>query len=159
MRIATTATTAEGAVTFKWMTPSTHPPEADIQEQEAFYFFRHHVMDGLSGPFDPDMWSHIILPVSMTEASVRHAIIALGSIATIRPENDAKKLHFALSQYGKAMDILQNQITRKQVSRDLALVTCILFVAFEFQQGGWEQAKCHLQGGLTMIDELRVDHN
>jgi hypothetical protein len=90
----------------------------------------------------------------MTEPAVRNAVIALGSIG--RHENAGPNDEFALKHYSLAMRALQEKIPAvTNACQYLVLVTCLLFVAFEFQHRGWAEAKRHLDGGLGIIRELQ----
>ena len=152
-----TNTMSNGALTLTWTRPSSQPPEASAQEKEAFHFFTVHVVGQLHGPFDPRIWHRQVLPISTTEPAVRHAVIALGSLRQHYSRAQTQSTdQFALQHYSKAMKALQNKIADQQhVPQDLILITCLSFVAFEFQQSGWEQAKSHLDGGLSIIRQLQ----
>lgn len=90
----------------------------------------------------------------MSEAAVRNAVIALGALAMSDEDNDHTA--FALSHYSLAMKALQEKIPMQgSSSQYLVLVTCLLFVAFEFQHRGWAAAKQHLDSGLNIIRELQ----
>jgi hypothetical protein len=90
----------------------------------------------------------------MTEAAVRNAVIALGAIG--KEDEDGNNTEFALKHYSLGMRALQEKIPMQgPTSQYLVLVTCLLFVAFEFQHRGWAEAKQHLDGGLNIIRELQ----
>ena len=101
-----------------------------------------------------------MLPISTSEPAVLNVAIALGSLN--QPGGDChpqESDEFALRHYSKAMKALQSKIAEQDtVAPELILITCLMFVAFEFQQNGWLQAKSHLEGGLTFIRELLEGH-
>lgn len=154
IRLAQTSTSSSGELTLKWVRPSSQPPDTNIAEQQAFNHFRIHVLDRIAGPFDTGVWRQDVLSTSMSEAAVRNAIIALGALA--QHDDTLRSDAFALKHYSMAMRALHDKIPiNGQGSSHLALVTCLLFVAFEFQKFGYAEAKSHLDGGLSIIRELQ----
>ncbi|KAK5120560.1 hypothetical protein LTR85_006216 [Meristemomyces frigidus] len=158
--MAQASTAADGTLTLKWILPSSHPPETSNQELEAFHFFKNFLVRSLSGLYDSSLWTQHVLPVSMAEPVVRHALVALGALGRRDQSGTTAKQDrlFALQEYSKAMKSLHAKIAEPdRMSSDLILTTCILFVVFELWQGGRKQAKSHLQGGLKIIRELQED--
>jgi hypothetical protein len=43
----------------------------------------------------------------------------------------------------------------EQASAEIVLVACLLFIAFELQQNGYDQSMSHLHGGVKVIKELQ----
>lgn len=96
----------------------------------------------------------------MSEPVIHHAVVALGALGlrsqpgTGTQDDD----RFALQHYSKAMKALHNRIAgQSQTPPDIVLLTCLMFVAFEWQQNGFDQAKSHLSGGLKIIREIDED--
>jgi hypothetical protein len=115
------------------VTPSIFEPDAfafDTQEGQYFQLFRTHTASELSGFFDSEFWMRSVLQESHSQASIRHAVIALGALyktlekASESPpgtpsENfDTAPTHynFAVQQYAKAVtrlrEAIQNDETR-----------------------------------------------
>jgi hypothetical protein len=148
-------------MTLKWVQPSSLVADFSAQEQMSYDYFRNCVIASLPGVYEAKLWNKIILPVSLTEPAVRHAVLALGAFG-LRRENGSGSVEendrFALQHYSKAMKVLQSKISEeKKLSPDLILITCLLFVIFELQNSGWLEAKAHCSGGTRIIREMRED--
>ncbi|KAK4540554.1 hypothetical protein LTR36_009084 [Oleoguttula mirabilis] len=158
--MAQASTTADGTLKLKWVLPSSQPADTSPREQAAFHFFRTVLVQSLSGTYDSDLWIRHVLPVSVAEPVVRHAVIALGALGRRERGGAATQQddHFALLEYSKAMKSLHDKIAEPgQMTPALILTTCILFVVIEIWQGGRRQAKSHLTSGLKIIREVQED--
>ena len=152
IRIATPSTDAAGEIVLRWVEPPSQQPAASCREREALCFFREGLLGCSCSTWDMSVWRRLVLPMSVNEPIIRHAVVALSALSRPGEGNAA----LGLKQYNLAMKGLQNAIsTDDQRTQNLILVTCLLFVAIEFVQHGWKQAQSHLSGGLSIIEETQ----
>ena len=132
-----------------------------VLERRSFDFFRSHTGHELAGAMGLLSWHRLILQVSHSNPVVRHAAVALGSIGErLRIHNiltlenqDANSCHmYARQQYHKAIELLRQHLSsHEEKSILVALVSCFLFMCFEFLQGNDAGAMLHLQSGLKIV--------
>jgi hypothetical protein len=111
------------------------------KERWSFYFFQQESVAQLSRFFGGDFWEVRLLQAALHEPSIRHAILALGSLhAGLYQKNDlalqtyTERLpdDFSLNNYGQAIKSLVNPGSQKgQQAIDVCLVCCILFACIE----------------------------
>ena len=135
--------------------------------------FQKHTASELSGFFDSEFWTRSVLQESHSEASIRHAVVALGALyKTLEkasesppgsPDNDSfdsatNHYNFALQQYGKALtrlrESLENQETRSQRT---ILISIVLFTCFQSFTGDHKAAIFQIQSGLGLLEERRQE--
>lgn len=124
------------------------------QETRSFQFFYERTIPSLAGYCGSEFWSGLVLQVSQNEKSVRHALVALGSLHEnfekdqqipgfwfTRPGDD----RFALQEYVLAIKTLLGSSRSSPLAApshhtagipgtltvDVCLVSCILFVFIE----------------------------
>ena len=135
--------------------------EGDHAERQGFHFFQSYVWPELSGQLQSAFWERLILQASHADAAIRHAAIAFGSLGerllinnvmTFDNEN-ANRLHnFACSQYYKAIKELRKQLSSgHERSVESALITCFIFICFDFLQGNECTALTHLKSGIEIL--------
>lgn len=130
-------------------------------ERRGFHFFQSYVWPQLSTALNSVFWERLILQTSHADSAIRHAAIAFGSLGERLLINnvmtfdneDANRLHnFACLQYSKAIKELCEQISSGQErSIKLTLITCFIFICFEFLQGNESAAITHLKSGLEIL--------
>jgi len=141
------------------------------QEGQYFQLFRTHAASELSGFFDSEFWSRIILQQSHSEASIRHAVVALGALyktleettlSTSGSSSESDYIHatapahyeFALRQYEKAIRLLREGISTRGVgSFRTTLMSIILFTCFTSFTGDQEGTIIQIQAGLNLLEE------
>jgi hypothetical protein len=130
----------------------------------------------LSGFFDSEFWTRSVLQESNSEASIRHAVVALGALyKTLEkasesppgsPENaattpyDSAPTHyyFALQQYDKAVTRLREALANNETrSQRTILISIVLFTCFQSFTGDHRQAIMQIQHGLGLLEERRQD--
>ena len=144
------------------------PPQLSLplgmtsDESQGWYFFRSKTVDEIRGCFQSNLWEHLILQISHEEPSILHASIALGSMHRKYKErgvstsaaslNDPAHV-FSLRQYVKAIGSLRTrlQTTGDSRTREVSLITCLLFICLEMLQGQRIGALTHLQTGLRIL--------
>ncbi len=114
-----------------------------------------------------------MLQESHSEASIRHAVVALGALyKTLEKASESppgspddntydtapNHYNFALCQYGKALkrlrESLQNNETRSQRT---VLISIVLFTCFESFTGDHKAAISQIQHGLGLLEEHRQE--
>ena len=131
------------------------------QERRGFKFFQFRTAQELATALDLTSWHHFMLQASHSNPAVLHAAIALGALgerfqinSVLTTDNaQANNRHdFACRQYCKAVTQLREQLCNdKEHSVDFVLMSCFLFVCFEFLQGNDEGALMHLRSGLEIL--------
>jgi hypothetical protein len=112
------------------------------KERRSFHFFRITTAYQLSGFCGDGFWDKLILQATHHEPSIRHAVIALGSLherfikhngLTSRSDPLLYLDEFALRQYSLAIRSLFDEAPgrEKPAAVDICLVTCVLFACFE----------------------------
>jgi hypothetical protein len=138
---------------------SIHIP-GNPEEKRGFQYFLKNTAVELSGYYDESFsfWGHLLLQASSSEPSLRHAVIAIGSLH----EDFSKKIlkyssgsQFANKQYTKAISALRRSLSTGTHAPLTALMSCILFVCFDSLRGHFTGAMVHLQSGLRILRDLR----
>jgi hypothetical protein len=111
------------------------------KERLSFCFFQQKTAPQLSGFFGGEFWETRLLQVAHHEPSVRHAILALGSLhANSQQDNNLIMQHrtsgwtddFPLKNYGQAINILVKPLSQHgQQAIDVYLICSILFACIE----------------------------
>jgi Fungal specific transcription factor domain/Fungal Zn(2)-Cys(6) binuclear cluster domain len=112
-----------------------------LKERRSFDFFQKRTAPQISGFFGGDIWERLLLQATYHEPSVRHAIIALGSLHERFEQDNGLVVHsdangwsddFALRNYNLAIKHLVEPLSSKgQQAIDVCLISCILFACFE----------------------------
>jgi len=110
------------------------------QEKRGFQYFISQTGAELTGFYSSGFWEKLVLQASAAEPSLRHAVIAIGSIheefANRRltyGTNDVSKGHaFAVNQYVKAIGHLRRSLADGTQAPLTALMSCIMFVCESF---------------------------
>lgn len=132
----------------------------NTQERRGFQFFLTNTAAELTGYFSQSFWEYFIPQASVAEPSLKHSIIAIGSLhesfsqhKTIWDKGVTPE--FAITQYSKAMGHLRKSLAAGKEEHITALISCILFVCFDSLRGHLESAMVHLQSGLKVLRDIR----
>lgn len=127
----------------------------------SFDFFRCRTAPDLAKALAWPFLEHLVLQISHTDITIRHATFALGSLFErlyinncLTSSNDlANARHdFALLQYNKALKQLRENIdSDARQPFGITLLTCVLFTFVEFLQGNDVAALFHLRSGIGML--------
>ncbi|KAH8879480.1 hypothetical protein GQ53DRAFT_800186 [Thozetella sp. PMI_491] len=136
------------------------------EEKEYFDWFKVRTLHKLSGSFVSRFWNTLVLQASFQEPAILHAVLALSAVhrrgVDITAEEQPLKAielreqdKFAINHYLQAIGHLQKHFeTRNKASSRVALIACVLFIAFELFRGHFETGQCHLRNGLRVLYEL-----
>lgn len=138
-------------------------PGVGPEERRGFAFFQHLTVPTLTGFFDNDLWTDLVLPMCHHEPAVSHAVVAVSvlheefevrGVSLAREDLSLSRHRFALGQYGRALAIL-NQRRHSQDPKflEVILTCCYLFVAFDVMRGQYDPALLHLKQGLAVLAE------
>jgi hypothetical protein len=123
----------------------------------------------LSGYFDTEVWTRLILQVCNEEPFACHAVIAIGALniamETVQdaPERglsiEARRKYgephhkFALQQYGKALKLMRDLPRESKFYYRNALMSCLLTTCFENYIGNQDAALAQAQVGINLLIE------
>ncbi|QKX61008.1 uncharacterized protein TRUGW13939_08154 [Talaromyces rugulosus] len=137
------------------------------KECQSFYFFQQKTAPQLSEFFGGDFWERLLLQAALYEPSIRHAILALGSLhAKFDQENDLIMQTntdrwtngYSWSYYGKAISILVGALSQKSKQAiDVCLICSILFACIEAMQSSYGSAITHIQSGMKVLCEVKYN--
>ncbi|MCJ1282230.1 hypothetical protein MMC26_001553 [Xylographa opegraphella] len=140
--------------------PSVSVP-GNEKERRAFDFFRFQTLHELEISLNAPDWNRLILQASHSNPVIRNAAVALGSLGERFYINEVSTLSnaaansshvYARLQYQKALGGLRDCLCNKGESTvGLTLLSCFMFVVFEFMQGNEGAALTHLRSGLKII--------
>ncbi|KAK1826100.1 hypothetical protein QBC39DRAFT_269782 [Podospora conica] len=145
----------------------------NLQEGLYFQLFQEQTANELSGFFDSGFWSRTVLQECHSEASIRHAVVALGALyktlekSTESPQgsptgerdpSDTAWRHWemAVKQYSNAC---QELITAgaTNTSHRTRLMASVLLACFDSFIGDHKQAIVQIQTGLGLLEQLRLE--
>ncbi|KAG9244158.1 hypothetical protein BJ878DRAFT_567806 [Calycina marina] len=131
-----------------------------VEEKRSFSYFIQNTVPELSGYFETGFWESLIVQASTSEPSLRHALIAIGSLhedfVAQRQMYQTKEESLAVAQYAKAIRYLRKSLALERTTPLTALLACILFVCFDSLRGNFSAAVLHLQSGLRIIKDARI---
>ncbi|PLB37999.1 Zn(II)2Cys6 transcription factor [Aspergillus candidus] len=138
------------------------PLELSLEELEAFHFFRQNSAHEIPNCFPSNLWERIILQMTHQEPSIRHAVVAVGSLhrrsrgmaGTMGSSGGMKwSQEFPILQYIKALHHLRQRLSRTHdpLAAPVALIACLLFMCLEMLQGNRMGAVGHLRTGLQIL--------
>jgi hypothetical protein len=109
--------------------------------------------------FDAGFWKRFVVPASMAEPALRHAMVAVGIFAQqreipldVKTAVDGTAIE-ALSNYNKSIGLLTKLVSSSPKSTDVVLLACILFICVELLRGDDVAAIQHFRGGMTIITD------
>lgn len=138
-------------------------PNQTSDESRALEYFRDVVAERLAGYFDATFWTGLAFRVSMSVASLRHAMIALASHweTVVVPGSDKRNINgnweckaFALRQYNLAINEMRKSMELKtKPSTVELLMSNLMFICLEMFQNHYESALRQLSSGLYLFCE------
>lgn len=114
------------------------------------------------GWFEAKLFTQTIPQVCQAEPAVRYAAMAVGALARARahtmctaPVEDNTHYNSALSLYGRALRLTRLQQGPSEDSAiRVAVLSCLLFIAFEFLHGNRQAALHHTNYGLMIVEQF-----
>lgn len=133
---------------------STRATVAEIQvEKRALAYFRQRTATHLAGLLESEFWNQFVLQVARSDASIRHALVAVAAVHEDFERNPSTALstnEFALRHYNRAIRAhierarsIESMKTSAVISY---LVCCALFICIEMLQG-------HATSAISLIKQ------
>jgi hypothetical protein len=127
-------------------------------------FYHEKVAAKLSGHFDTSFWHTLIMQLSQSEPTVRHAVAAINAVhRDIESSKAANPSVFyvppnpqVLHESTAAMRCLTRRINADPTSHHISLVACLLFTCVEFMCGSVDSAMVHMMNGFRILDESLI---
>ncbi|KAL9619619.1 MAG: hypothetical protein Q9160_005806 [Pyrenula sp. 1 TL-2023] len=156
-------------------------PQGNRDDFRYIQFFHLRSAPALLGYYEGDQpfWSKLLLQASFTDAAVRHAVVAVSFTFELfekaqsegfsstqqgsgwnRMEGEGFKAYleskpverdFILRQYNHAIRSLTQREPGCCPSKEVILITCVLFICLEFLRENVEGALMHLSSGLQVL--------
>lgn len=156
---ACTAPTRRNVITI-YMPPMQSQPTFFVNAR-GLEFFHQNLAAKLDGQFDSSFWSRLVLQLSHSEPSVRHAVSAISNIyrdveSSLRhPEGYVSANPEAQQEWNKAIRSLSARIQARPNSNLVPLVCCLLFTCIDFLRGNVETSMLHVESGLNILAAAR----
>ncbi|KAL3425930.1 hypothetical protein PVAG01_02721 [Phlyctema vagabunda] len=132
------------------------------EERRGFQFFVEQTAPELTGYLSPDFWEYLILQASVAVPSLKHTVIAIGSLHESLMIQKGRMLlegteqnEFAIKQYSKAIGHLRRNLAAGSEQSITALMSCLLFVCFDSLRGQMSSALVHLTSGFKILQDSR----
>lgn len=149
-------------------------PDIGPDQLRAIDYFHHKTAPGLASYFDAEFWTRLVVQMSYVEPTIRHAIVALGSLHEQRESSPKRMIPLmghsleaeplgismplpkrrpadenpmAIAQYNKAISHLSQRLV-SEGSVEVTLLACILFICVEFLRGDAFPAVTHFKSGM-----------
>ena len=126
-------------------------------------FFHRNLAAELDGQFDSEFWSKLVLQLSHSEPSIRHAVSAISVIyqdveSSLRhPAGYVNANPEAQQEWNTAVKSLSARIQAHPTSILVPLVCCLLFTCIEFLRGSVESSLLHVQSGFNILAALHCN--
>lgn len=145
-----------------------------VPAQRALHYYRVNTAKQLSGYFNDDFWTTLVLQVGDREHCVNYALVALASLhehfhteaterfplTTRQPGEICQRggqgawslpMHRAVSSYAEAVRRLHEKISKGGDEVEATLLCCLLLAAFELLRGYHAAAQVHLHGSASLL--------
>jgi hypothetical protein len=136
-----------------------------VLEQRALEFFFHRTAPQLSGFFNSRFWSGSVLQMSLSEPTIRYAMIAVSAMYEDESLNGTSPMAgtesfttFALESYNKAIQSLIKSAKANPDSVRVPVMAAIIFICLEFLRGNVGTAITHIESGIKMLRGWRKKH-
>ncbi|KAE9365502.1 hypothetical protein N431DRAFT_488658, partial [Stipitochalara longipes BDJ] len=128
-------------------------------QQEARYFqvFSTHTASQLTGLFASNLWSRLVLQVCESNASIRHAVIAIGALdpkTWRRPaesNEETSRRQFAYHEYSIAIRNMR-KTTMETLDLRTRLMACLLFICFEIYHCNKTSAVAQIKSMSSLLE-------
>jgi hypothetical protein len=119
----------------------------DPQELVVFNAFRSRRSTDTDRLLDHTALHGLLCQVAAHEPAIWHSIIAL--------QSDDQLKGFALHQYSKALNALRDSVSRGKLDINTITLSAYLFTSIEHRHEGFEAAKAHAHGSISILRELK----
>jgi hypothetical protein len=142
-----------------YLPPTQRQPVIFVNDR-GLDFFHKNLAAKLDGQFDSKFWSKLVLQLSHSEPSVRHAVSAISAFyqdveSSLRhPAGYINANPEAQQEWNKATKSLSARIQAHPNCNLVPLVCCLLFTCIEFLRGNVESSMLHVQSGFNILAAL-----
>lgn len=141
-----------------YLPPTQLPPVLFVNDR-GLEFFQRNLSSMLDGQLNSDsgFWSKLVLQLSHSEPSIRHAVSAVSfcyrdvELSLHDPAGYVNANPEAQLEWNKAIKSLSVRIQVNPNSSLVPLVCCLLFTCFEFLKGNTESSMLHIQNGFKIL--------
>lgn len=132
-------------------------------DDPGLHFFRQNLAADLDGQFETKFWSKLVLQLSHSEPSVRHALSAISALyqdveSSLRHSAGYVKANpKAQKEWNGAVKSLSARIQAHPNSNLVPLVCCLLFTSIEFLRGNLQSSFLHVRSGFNILATLRCN--
>ncbi|KAH7142616.1 hypothetical protein B0J13DRAFT_555869 [Dactylonectria estremocensis] len=143
--------------------PPTRSQPVFFVNDRGLDFFHQNLAAKLDGQFDSKFWSKLVLQLSHSEPSIRHAVSAISVIyqdvelSLRHPAGYVNANPEAQQEWNTAVKSLSARIQTYPNSDLVPLVCCLLFICIEFLRGNVESSMLHVQSGFNILAALRCN--
>ncbi|KAI5461860.1 hypothetical protein BGZ63DRAFT_424714 [Mariannaea sp. PMI_226] len=145
-----------------YLPPAQSQPQFFVNHRGLDYFHQN-LAAKLDGQFDSTFWSKLVLQLSHSEPSIRHAVSAISVIyqdveSSLRhPAGYVNANPEAQQEWNTAVRSLSARIQVHPNSNLVPLVCCLLFTCAEFLIGNIELSMIHVLNGFNILTALRAN--
>jgi hypothetical protein len=132
------------------------PPQQPNASPDVDYYEKI-IAPSLSGHFDSEFWSSLVLQLGQNDDAVRHAIAAICATHRAMEVSPPGANSLALQESNAAIRCLSTMISMESTPDVVPLVACILFACLEFMSGSVDSAMLHIFSGLKILNETSRD--
>ncbi|KAL3455684.1 hypothetical protein BJX64DRAFT_59033 [Aspergillus heterothallicus] len=154
-KTACAASRARDVITV-YLPPAQSQPVLFVNDR-GLDFFHHNLAAKLEGQFYSQFWRSLVLQLSYSEPSIRHAVSAISVIyqdveSSLRhPAGYVDANPEAQRQWNTAVRSLSDRIGALPNESLVPLVCCLLFTCIEFLRGNVESSLLHAESGLNIL--------
>jgi hypothetical protein len=141
--------------------PPTQCQPVFFTKNRGLDFFQQNLAANLDGQFDSQFWSKLVLQLSHSEPSIRHAVTAISVIyqdvelSLQHPAGYVNANPKAQQEWNTAIRSLSARIQAHPNSNLVPMVCCLLFTCIEFLRGNVDSSMLHIQNGFNILAALR----
>lgn len=145
------------------------PSRLSADQHTTFRMLKLKVGIKLAGVFGSEFWERLVIQASFNEPAILHALAAIGSAyrsdrlskdwqvskASLRCMD--KEGTQALLEYNEAIRCLKVHLRQTDIcSLRVTLITCMLFICFEYMRHNLRTGDTHLLNGLRLLSTVQV---
>ena len=133
------------------------------KELRSYQYFRERTSSELSSYYDRVFWNRIVLQTSYSNLALNHVIAAIGALhesldsifdTSVPPWHVESQRHLAIQQCNKAIALLTHE-ANKPPPTSVVLLSCILFMTFDYLENRCEAGLDHLSSGVAILNQWR----
>ncbi|CZR62988.1 uncharacterized protein PAC_12885 [Phialocephala subalpina] len=172
LRPATAAVQLHLVIKFNHRLPPQFSDYTDVTmcERRSLEYFRCRTADVLSRWVVESFWKYQLPQTAHSEPATRHAMIALAGMhegvellreaspndPRISSDMTASRLQYARHHYNIAVSELARALRERNDSEEVALMSCALFVIFNFIAGNFIAAFFHMHNGIEILSRWKT---